>query len=227
MAIGLVAHASGADRNSVTTSPVINSSTANLLVIGNGWYPGIHSDPASVFDSNGNTWNGLTKQASAGIAARLLYALPGTIGTTHTATVSEADIYQGVSFSAWSGAAANPLSVQNGAVGASVSTLATGSVMPPEDNCLIVTVVAHEDNSGGAVSIDSGFETPIDVSAFVLNLNVGVAVSYKIQTTAAAVNPTWNVTNSVSAIATVIAVFKGPGGGAGGPSVVLMGQAVM
>jgi hypothetical protein len=56
--------------------------------------------------------------------------------------------------------------------------------------------------------------------------NEGISIAYLLQDSAAAVTPTWNVTNSSPGLAAAIAVFKGPGGG-GGSGDTLMGQVMM
>lgn len=216
MSIVLVAHESGANRNTVVT-PSVDSTGANLIVIGDGWYHGISADPDLVFDTIGGnnyaSYTALTKRSVGNISVRLWYSLPTVVGAGHFATVSGTDIYQGTSFSTWSGASVSPFDVENGATGSSIASLATGSVSPSEDNCLIVSMVAHEDGSG--ISIDSGF-TLIDTIAYSSGANEGTSLAYLIQTTASSVNPTWSWSSGPTYAATAIAVFKGPGGGGGG-----------
>jgi hypothetical protein len=225
MAIAFVVSAPAAAQNTAATS-AINTTGANLLLIGAGWYPVTTPDPTTVGDNMGNTFTGLTKKTLTNTSLRLWHCVGANVGGGNVSTVAGATEFIGMNVSAWSGAAASPVSVENGNTATSASTIAPGSVNPPEDNCLIVTAVAFQDNTSGAVSIGSGFtKIAADDAPYNGSNNVGYSFAYLIQTTAAAVNPTWNITNSSSELVSVIAVFKGPGGGGG--AFTLLGQGVM
>lgn len=196
--------------NGGTTSSV-DSTGASLLVVVVSSYD-LSSEP-TLTDSKGNTWTGLTAQGPGGSnqRVRIFYAANPTVGSSHTFTLSGSTTYSSVSALAFSGAkTASPFDQQNGATGGSTS-LATGSVTPSEDGELVVAGIAL-DSAPSSLTIDSGFSTPA-VVYFLGGSSYGVGSAYKIQTTAAAVNPTWSWTGS-SGQAAAIATFKVAAGGA-------------
>jgi hypothetical protein len=99
---------------------------------------------------------------------------------------------------AFSGAHATPFDMENGAVATQ-----PGSVTPSQNDSLIITAVRAA--AGSTPTIDSGF------TEFALGNVGGVhipgGIAYLIQSTAAAVNPTWTVSGG-SGIQSVIAAFK-------------------
>jgi hypothetical protein len=91
----------------------------------------------------------------------------------------------------------------NGATSGGAASLATGSVTPSTNDQLVIAACAHEKASA---TINSGF-TEIDDVAYVGGAAIGGMMAYKVQTTAAAVNPTFTIPSS-GAIAVAIATFK-------------------
>lgn len=211
--------------SSFSGSPVIDSTGANLIVVALGWVPGTLANPSVVDDDKSNTLSPLTRYAGVfGAASRLWYTAAPSVGSGHHQRTTGTDYFGAGVFSAWSGLAASPFDVENGAtqnngVG---NTIQPGSVTPSEDNCLVVTCVTHADNGGQSVVISGGW-TIIEASAYVPGTSQGVAFAYQIQTTATPVNPTWDVQLNAPELSAAIAVFKSSGGGGG---VVLMPQAV-
>jgi hypothetical protein len=110
--------------------------------------------------------------------------------------------------SAWSGSVASPLDTGTnvGTSSASASALAIGSITPNQDGDLIIAGCMFDNNSAGAVSIDTGY-TITNTRAYSGGVAVGGSMAYLIQGTAAAINPTWNITNA-AAIAVATAAFK-------------------
>ena len=107
---------------------------------------------------------------------------------------------------AFSGAnTSSPFDVENGANSLSASSLATGSITPSADNCLVVAGLTFDNNASGAVSIDSGM-TAIS-TAYSGGASMGTGLAYKVQSSLAAINPTWNITNA-AALAASVASFK-------------------
>lgn len=205
----------GATGDDFTTAS-IDTTSADLIVISVAWYPGTTAD-VTLSDSKSNTWTALTRRTTANTfyRERMYYCRGGTVGTGHTFTVAGTNFYGAMCAMAFSGSAATVTDQETGAETNSASSLATGSITPSEDNCLIVVGINTGDTPA-AVSIDGGFTIPasttIDGQA---NIYQGHSMAYLIQTTAAAANPTWNPTDA-TAMVTTIASFKGPGGGGGG-----------
>lgn len=189
--------------NGGTTSSV-DSTGGNLIVVAVASYD-LSSAP-TVSDSKGNTYSALTAQSSAGShRIQLFYAANATVGSGHTFTVTGSTSYSSISVNVFSGAkTTSPFDQQNGASGGSTS-LATGSVTPTEDNEVVVAGIAL-DSAPSSLTINSSFSTPA-VAYFAGGSAYGVGSAYKIQTTAAAVNPTWSWTVS-SGQAAAIATFK-------------------
>lgn len=213
MAFSLIAQQKigAAGGNSATTAGV-DTTGANILFIA---VASFNTDPstATVTDSKGNTYSHITSQAIAGnIGCVLFYSVNPTVGAGHTVTVALTGGFVGISFQAWSGGAtSSPLDQQNGnAVSDTNTTIQPGSITPGQDNELVLTVFG-EPLVSSTGSIDSGFSTPYEV-AFSSGQNVGVALSYKIQTSAAAVNPTWTASSGGFRTAIQASFKAAPGG---------------
>lgn len=189
MPFSLIATASGqsTDTNTVESSSA-DTTGSNLLIVLALAQP---VTGVTVSDSKSNTWIPLTAQQN-GVAtgSQFFYSLSPTTGTNHTFTVDAAGAFPAVIVQAWSGAAA--FDDENGANQASGTSLQTGSVTPAENNELFVSGCGP--GGGGTVTnaIDSSFIETDDLDE---NANAaGGALAYKIQTSAAAENPTWTAT---------------------------------
>lgn len=215
MAIALVTNveASASGSQNVTTGS-IDTTGANLIVIAACTY-NLGSGP-TVTDSKSNTWAPLTKyQLANATTLRLYYCENPTVGSGHTFTVSTSLDYPSVCVAAFSGVkTSSSFDVENGTANASSSTIATGSVTPSEDNELVITGFCF--GNTGTASIDNGF-TITGQKQYNSSVNMGGALAYKIQTTAAAVNPTWTISGSPFQLATGIATFKAAAAAAGQP----------
>lgn len=199
--------AHSANGNDVTTGAV-DTTGANFLVAMAGYYG--TGTPPTLSDSKSNTWTALTLKISpdTSINGRLYYCAGATVGSGHTFSLSGTGVYPAVAVLAMANVKASPFDQQNGATTTSGNTsLATGSITPSVNGCVIVAGLVGNDSTGGDPTIDSGFSTPV-VGHATGGQSVGAAISYKIQTTAAAVNPTWSWTNSGSEAVAVIASFK-------------------
>lgn len=190
------ASAVSANGNNVTTS-AINTTGANLIVISESYL----NTPILPTDSFGNVYTALTPD----FQNILYYCFAPIVGSGHTFTVSNASTFPGISALAFSGAAASPFDKQNGANLGSATTIQPGSVTPSLNNEVIVTGLSKS-SASGAMTIDSGFSTPVQTE-FNPGNGFGTAISYLIQSTAAAVNPTWT-SPVVTGLASTIATFK-------------------
>ncbi len=207
----LVAHgAAGAlssNNNGVTTAG-INTTGANLIVVGVAAYGG-GTFPGTLTDSLSNTWTILTPQNSGGSNyAVLYYCYAPTVGSGQTFTYTSSFSFPSIGVAAFSGAIASPFDQQNGAVAASGLTIQPGSVTPSVNNEVVLTVFS-DGASGVSFSIDSGFTITDQLQKLNNGTNnqEGLGLAYIIQTTAGATNPTWTAGGS-STMAATIATFK-------------------
>lgn len=198
----------GTNGNGYTTGS-FNSSGGNLAVTGgaSGNF-GSGSLAAITFsDSKSNSWTSLTKTSaftSWRSACQLAYKLTPSVGSGHTVSGSCSDNTAGGA-AIFSGVASFGAESAGGNSG-SGTTCQPGSLTPSEDNCLLLTALCFCRNTGDAdVSIDNGF-TIIDQN----RTNGGqycIALAYKIQTTAAAINPTWTHENDFGSFVNAVAVM--------------------
>lgn len=190
--------------NSETTSG-INTTGASLIVVGVTSWEG--STIGAVTDSRSNTWNALTAQAVAGDPrTQLFYSINPTVGAAHTFTYTATDYVGAITVAAFSGADLSaPFDQENGASSESMSSLQTGSITPTENNELVVTATNHNQASG-TFTINSSMTITNQTPA--AGANYGTALAYIIQTTAAAINPTWTFGGGSQNSAVVIASFK-------------------
>lgn len=191
--------ATSGDANSVTTSG-INTTGANLIILGTGT-----TGAPVVTDSNGNTWTGLTAvDGDFSCRARIFYAFNPTVGAGHTFTNTLTGQLPSISVLALSGSASSPFDQQNGAASGPGNTGQPGSVTPTENDEILICITSHFGSD--TRSIDSGFSTSDQITYN--GFGTGLAMFYKIQTTAGAENPTVSWTNSGISYPIVIATFK-------------------
>src|SRR5574341_912330 len=214
MAIALVVStikAASASTSSVT-SDAVDTTGSSLLVVAVSSYAVVAV--ATVTDSKSNTWTQLTTRTDPGAnlsRQTLYYAQNPTVGTGHTFTASTSPTasFPAIGVYAFSGTATTAVfDVENGNGADAVTSIQPGSVTPTQNNEVVVAALCFE--SSDTISIGSGF-TLSDQVPWVVNVNFGLAIAYKIQTTAGAENPTWSWTTSDD-IATAIATFKVRGG---------------
>jgi hypothetical protein len=218
MAWSLIAHAgSNTPGTSGCSTSAIDTTGADLLVVCASQFSG--STPGAVSDSKGNTWTGLTAQSGAGgtanAYARMFYVQGGTVGAGHTFTYSGG--FSSFAVLAFSGSAASPFDVENGAVDPLFhGGFSPGSVTPSQNGSLIVTGTGPVDGGTTPYFVTGAPFTVTDYVGFGFSSpdgQEGVGGAYMFQTTAATVTPTWNWTTGALKSAAVIAVFKPAAGG--------------
>lgn len=193
------------DNSSAVTTVACDTTGARLLVVVVGYAAGVAA-PA-ITDNKGNTWTALTRQPASGAASQIFYCAGPTIsvGTGHTFTSTRTSSLASILVAAFSGAPFFvPLDKQNGAVVVSATTINPGSVTPVNDNSLIIAADAR--GVTGSMSIDSGFSIA-QQRAYSAGVRWGSSLSYLIQTSLAASNPTITEPASGDSAAT-IAVFS-------------------
>lgn len=201
--IALVAFKGAAQFANPVTTAAINTTGANFCVIGVSPASSISSF-TGVSDSQGNTWTGLTPADNGSdTEAVIYYAKNVTTNASHT--FSAAGIVLAIVAACFSNVnTTSPFSTQNGAFTAAATTVATGSITPGGNGALIVSMFGTC-TAASSIAVDSGM-TIIDTQPWVVGNNCGGALAYKVQTTAAAINPTWTYGTSQK-LAAVIASF--------------------
>lgn len=192
-------------------SSSVDSSTADLCVIcagGSG-----SGGTFTLSDNKGNTYTNLTKQSSATTESAIQgYCASPTVGTGHTFRFDNSSCSsKSVGGFAFAGAHATPFDQETGAVGTTGTTLATGSVTPSVDGCVLTTNVSF--GSSAIPTVPSGYTGTSH--AYVGFARQAAGLGRLIQTTAAASNPTWTGDANKYPAAT-LAVFKPAAGGGGG-----------
>lgn len=156
-------------------------------------------------DSKGNTWTQLTayEDTVTNCAAVIYYCENPTVGTGHT--FSTTSHFCGLTVLGVTGEDTTSYDVSNGAFGfqGGGSTFQPGSVTPSQNGSLIVTSV-YQAAGLPAPTIPSGYTT---IAVWAVGTAFPGGCGYKIQTTAAAENPSWGV-NAGGNCAANIAVFK-------------------
>jgi|WetSurMetagenome_2_1015567.scaffolds.fasta_scaffold08824_5 hypothetical protein len=202
--ITLISNTSKAGTLDTVTTDAIDTSGANLIVVGLSYNNG--STPV-LTDNKGNSYTALTAQAvSANGVSRLYYCVSPNVGSGHTFTNAVAGNYCSICVEAFSGVkVAVPFDRQNGANNAAASSLATGNVIPNANNEVIVTHFMF--SVAATASIDGGF-TLTNQTNFGTGVNYGGAMAYLIQTAATSANPNWSEDGGATGIAATIATFR-------------------
>lgn len=221
MAFALVASVNVQNTGGGTTETTgaIDTTGANLIVvsvIGDG-NPGT----LTVSDNKGNTYTPLTRQVQDPKFAQLFYVLNPTVGSGHTFTATgSVDIFCAIGVQAFSGAASYDQESGSGNGGIE-TTIQPGSLTPPADGVLFVVVMADQGESG-VHSINQSF---IETMDFAENTSAaGGGMSYLIQGTAGAQNPTYTVTGGPIARAARMATFLADTGVVGPVAVPIMSR---
>jgi hypothetical protein len=201
--------------NSVTTDPM-DTTSADLLVACLQYYWGV-VNPATLTDSKGNTWtlHGGNNTVSPTVSVLRIYTcFNPTTDAAHTFTVAENATYAAISVLAFVGAAAyeaNTSAIVQGGSGAGdlgASAIQPGSITPAENNELLITALGRRYITSTA-NVDSGFTKVGHVVESDGN-HLGLDVAFKIQSTAAAINPTWSWTTIDDCIAAMLAITETP-----------------
>jgi len=208
MAYSLIANvAAGSTTGNTITTAGIDTTGASFLVAVISDYAGGSS---TISDSKSNTWAALTAYSSNNDRVCIYYVTTPTVGSAHTFTSTGTGNYSVISAAAFSGSAASsPFDQQTGQNNYNANTpgksIVVGSITPTEDNELVVTGLTGF--AANTVSIDLSFSIT-NQTTFVGSQHLLGAMAYKIQTTAAAVNPTWSWPTTDMTCAAAIASFK-------------------
>jgi hypothetical protein len=212
-AFTLVAHVStastGGSGNDVVTSAAINTTGANLFVASISEYTGGSGFAVPTDSGSGGAWTGLTARTYNVFRVRLFYKII-TPSSSHTFGSSGASgSFPSMDVACFSGAdTTSPFDVESagGGVGSSGTSVQPGSVTPTANGELVISALQFTvSNSAPPVSVSPG--TITDQVDFSQGIHQGAVMSYQIQTTASATNPTFSWTVAGDAVATS-ATFK-------------------
>jgi hypothetical protein len=185
--IGSVNHSGSGPTSAVDTTG------ARLIVIHTFFHPEVP------VDSYGNTY---TPVAGVSPGAKLWYCIDPTVGASHTFDTNTTD-FSPICVEYFGATGTISLDTYNS--GSGTGTAQPGSITPSVNNCVVIADIGSNATSGNTPSVDSGF-TQTAALPFIGGTSYGGGIAYKIQTTAAAVNPTWTQTGD--ALNAVIASFK-------------------
>lgn len=154
---------------------------------------GFRSVMRTVSDSSTNTWNARTEYSTAGNGSvQIHYATNATSTSTQTFTTTCTGCYSSLVVMGFSGSnlSAPYDNTENGAVDdtTTVTTMQPGQITPSENNTVVAACLTFAAVS--TITINSGFSTVFQEN-FNAGENFAAAGAYLIQTTAAAVNPTF------------------------------------
>jgi hypothetical protein len=197
------------------TTGTLNTTGANLLVACVSYYANV--TPPQISDSKGNSWTLAVDATGAQDShLQLFYSVPSNVGSSHTFTVTGNGSMSSINLMAFAGVAASPLDKVAEAF-ASGTSVQPGSVTPTQDDELLISCLTNTDASDTNRSIDGGFTISGQIGWDGTTYSNAVAGAYRVQTAAAAANPTWSYPGSSNTNA-VIATFRtteeeGGGGG--------------
>jgi hypothetical protein len=172
----------------------------------------ISSSPGPDTDSKGNTYTlaGETLVGTGGSTTRvgLYYKQNPARGSGHYWSFNPGNQYFSIAVRCWSGSATSPVANQSGTYATNAPSLALPALTPSEANCLVLTAWAIN-NRATPYSISSPL-TGLNEVSWVDLVNIGLALSYSVQTTAASITPTLTLTGSVftTEIAGLCVAFK-------------------
>jgi hypothetical protein len=190
-------HSGKMQHSTASPSIALDTTGADLIFI----EACVASGTPTLTDSRSNTINALTSVTTT--SNRKLYRwyiTPSSVGVGHTFTAGSAS-FASMYAAAFSGAEASPLDQQSTAN----TTTQAGSITPSENGELIIASLCSRTDT--TYTIDSGF-TIAEATPYLASNYDGGALAYLVQSTAAAVNPAWNVSETVAIVS-----FKGVGAG--------------
>ncbi len=188
--------------SSGSTTAAANTTGANLIVLAVQY---LMEPTITVSDSAGNTWTALSAYGSyAESASQMYYCLNPVTSAAHTFTVSGSGSYAQISALAFSGAGAIDQQAGYAATTIGNTSVQPGSITPSYANELIVSSV----NNNGLYSISINDSFTAYTYNQVNNVTFGGGIAYLIQTSAAAIDPTWSFAASTGYSAAAIASFR-------------------
>lgn len=184
------------------TSPPVDTTGCDII-----WLVQANINGApNVLDSEGNSWSSAALGATANIYCQIFYCQNPITSTMHVFTANTPAIGTALAMLGASGSVSSPFDQVSGANNDSTTSQQPGSVTPTEDYEILILGVSESDDG----TVDSGFTIAEQVSPWAGN-NVGVALAYKIQTTAGAENPTWTLAGGANQVNALLTTYKSAG----------------
>ncbi len=195
----------------------VNTTGADSYWVAISHYDGSHVFASQLADVAGNTYtllpSGPTAAGDANVRVDWLYCLAPTTNAAESWTLTSLSTeFAGLCVVAVSGTAASP-TITHAESGATSSTPSAGSLGAAGN--LVMTAVA--DYTSTVVSIDSSFAIT-DQSDYTGGNNIGIALAWPNLSggVAGAVNPTWTMSGTPTAVCVQAVSVTGTGGGGGG-----------
>ncbi len=211
MAIAFVVGTTAQNNGGGTTSPSIDTSGADLIVISASCSSAtIIAYLATISDNKSNTWlsGGITQNdGSNNAASGIVYCINPTVGSGHTFTYGGGSILQSICVAAYSGVNAGFDTAKNSGASGGSFTVQPGSVTPNQNNSLII-VAGTAVQVGNTLAVNQSF-TIRENQPLVAGQTYGSWIMDLFQGTAAAVNPTITSDMNSNGMAALAFVFKG------------------
>ncbi len=213
MAYSLISTKAGTFGSTGGTTGTVDTSGADFLVVVVNYHNSfVGATPLS--DSKGNSWTLERTETGGPDTVRIYWCTPGSnVGTGHTFSTTTG--FSNIFAYAFSGSrtATSPYDQENGG-NANAAAVATGSITPSANNCLVITgyggfnpgTTPSMTSGGTNFTIPTGFAIPTSTSE-------SGASSYSIQTTATAENVTWTSTGGAWSAAVIVSFFEPASGG--------------
>lgn len=195
--------AQGSTNSNGFTSNSIDTSNCNFL--GALVSQSTGSATITLTDSNSNTWIGRTVyQSPGGATLKMWHVFNPTVGTGHTFTTSGTGNFASLFVIGFSGLTAGFQTGTDSGAHATSTTIQPGSITPSNSPALVLSGWAGR--GGTLTGVDSSFVIPTGGTVtFSASHHYGGSFAYLIQSTAAAVNPTWTEGTSEGVVANIAA----------------------
>jgi hypothetical protein len=194
MAITLVSSVAASLGDNGGATSAIDTTGATLLAFSVSWFRGFGGS-ITLSDSKGNTYAPLADRRSGDVSHQWFLCLaPASVGAGHTFSVTGSGTGPVVAVYAFAGVGG--FRQDTGATLASGTSLPTGLVTPNEAGALILTGVGARNAATDTVA-PPGFTVASTLGSF----SVQGSAAYFLQSTIAAINPTWNFAPAHSEIA--------------------------
>jgi hypothetical protein len=182
-----------------TTTDDINTTNADLIVL--GWENFYGADPVSFYDDTYDNSAAVVAQpvvAAGGIVSNLqmVHIISPAVGPNHNFTVRGAGAgngYIAVTVKAFRLRTGTPVynNDQVDDILAAVASIQPGSLTPPADNCLVITMTGNNIDDSVAATPNAPFDTTDITQASVGGTSYGIGMAHEAQGTATARNPLW------------------------------------
>jgi len=205
----------GASSGAAVTSGAIDTTTATLIVISVAYDCGNQGATGSTpyadnmtapTDSLANTWVHIRSQQNSEQMESLWYAVSPTVGAAHTFTFTSAGAAKPTLHVLAFNTTNTQLEIHAGGIGGFGDTTCPMNSRTPSKNAALI-VTGLDFSFAGTITINGSFTLVNQVN--VSGAHVGGAIAYLIQTTAAAVGPTWT-SSTTNLMRASMAIFVAP-----------------